>query len=502
MTEGIYLSYEGNGTIMTLTRDEILAVYAAGPEAVVALVEQLLARLAQQEEQIAQLTARVNVLEARLCKDSHNSSKPPASDGLAKKTRSLRQPSGRPSGGQPGHPGTTLRFSPCPDAVVVHTPDRCAGCGTALATVPESGREARQVHDLPPLRLVVTEHQALTKVCPHCQTSTAALFPAEITQPVQYGPGVKALAVYLQEYQLVPLARTQELLADLFGCSLCEGTLGNALATCCERLAPVEAAIKAAITGAAVAQFDETGVRVAGKTQWLHQAGTERWTYYAVHAKRGRAAMDAIGILPAFRGTGVHDGWGAYAGYECRHALCNAHHLRELTYVAEQTKQPWASAMIALLGEIKAAVGAAQAAGQGELPAAARAEFARRYAALVASGLAANPPPAPTGKRGRPKQSAAKNLLDRLDRQREQVLAFMNDFAVPFDNNLAERDLRMVKVRQKISGCFRAEAGAATFCRIRGYISTLRKQGIHVLAALQSVFAGQPRLPELPLQSS
>jgi len=484
--------------MLTLTRDEILAIYAAGPAAVVALVEQLLARLTQQEQQIAVLTARVNALEAHRRKDSHNSSKPPASDGLAKKTQSLRRPSGRPSGGQPGHPGTTLRFTPCPDAVVVHTPDTCAGCGAALAAVPESSQEARQVHDLPPLRLVVTEHQALTKVCPHCQTRTAARFPAGVTQPIQYGPGIRALAVYLHEYQLLPLARTQELLADLFGCSLCEGTLGNALATCFERLAPVEAAIQTALIGAPVVHFDETGARVAGKTQWLHQAGTERWTYYAVHPKRGRAAMDAIGILPRFRGTSVHDGWGAYAGYDCRHALCNAHHLRELIYVAEQTQQPWAPAMIALLREIKGAVATAQGAGQVALPAVQRAVFVDRYAALVAEGLAANPPPAPTGQRGRPKQSAAKNLLDRLDRRREQVLAFMDDFAVPFDNNLAERDLRMMKVRQKISGCFRTEGGAATFCRIRGYISTLRKQGEHVLTALQSLFVGQPRLPELP----
>src|SRR6266852_7747385 len=195
---------------MTLTRDEILAVYAAGPEAVVALVEQLLARLTQQEQQIAVLTARVSALEAHHRKDSHNSSKPPSSDGLAKKTQSQRKPSGRPSGGQPGHPGSTLRLTPHPDAVVVHTPATCAGCGAALAAVTESSRERRQVHELPPLRLVVTEHQALTKVCPHCQTPTPAPFPPGSTQPVQYGPGVKALAVYLQEYQLLPSARPQE----------------------------------------------------------------------------------------------------------------------------------------------------------------------------------------------------------------------------------------------------------------------------------------------------
>ena len=483
--------------MQTLTREEILAVYAAGPEAVVGLVEALLAQIARQDEQIAALAARVAVLEARLAKDSHNSGKPPASDGLAKRPKSLRVATGQKPGGQPGHPGATLRLAERPDHLVAHTPLACRGCGASLALVPVCHQERRQLHDLPPLRLVVTEHQAFAKTCPHCQTLTAAAFPAALTQPVQYGPGVKALAVYLQEYQLLPFARTHELLADLFGCSLSEGTLATALATAAARLAPVQEAIRAALTAAAVAQFDETGVRIGTRTQWLHQAGTERLTYYAVHPKRGKAAMAAIGILPAFTGTSVHDGWAAYAGYPCQHALCNAHHLRELTFVAEQTQQPWAGAMIALLLEIKAGVAVARDAGATQLTAAARADFAHRYAMLVTEGLAANPPPPPTGQRGRPKQSAAKNLLDRLDRQRGSVLAFMDDFAVPFDNNLAERDLRMVKVRQKISGCFRTEAGANAFCCLRGYISTLRKQGEHVLTALQTVFAGKPFLPQL-----
>lgn len=484
--------------MQTLTREEILAVYTRGPEAVVALVEALLTHIGRQDEQIAALTARVAVLEARLAKDSHNSSKPPASDGLAKRPKSLRVATGQPRGGQPGHPGATLRRADRPDRLQVHTPRACRGCGASLALVPACRQERRQLHDLPPLRLVVTEHQAFAKICPHCQTLTQAAFPAALPQPVQYGPGIKALAVYLQEYQLLPFARTHELLADLFGCSLSEGTLATVLSTAAARLAPVQEAIRAALTTAAVAQFDETGVRLGARTQWLHQAGTERLTFYAVHPKRGKAALEAIGILPGFTGTSVHDGWAAYAGYPCQHALCNAHHLRELTFVAEQTKQPWAGAMIALLLAIKAGVAAARAAGATELTAAARADFADRYAVLVSEGLAANPPPSPpAGQRGRPKQSAAKNLLDRLDRQRGSVLAFMDDFAVPFDNNLAERDLRMVKVRQKISGCFRTQAGADAFCCLRGYISTLRKQGEHVLTALQTVFTGKPFLPQL-----
>jgi transposase len=480
---------------MMLTREAILTVYAAGPDAVVALVEQLLAHIAHQDQQIVALTARVNALEARLGKDSHNSHKPPASDGLARKTRSQRKATGRPSGGQPGHPGTTLQPVAQPDQIVVHTPLTCGGCGALLTLVPESSRACRQVHDLPPLRLLVTEHQAVGKVCPHCQAQTRGAFPPTATQPVQYGPRLKAVAVYLQQYQLLPFARTQELLATLFGCSLSEGTLATAAAVCAARLEPIEAAIKAALTRATVAHFDETGVRIGSHLQWLHQAGTAGLTYYTVHPKRGKTATEAIGILPAFTGTSVHDGWPAYAGYPCRHALCNAHHLRELTFVAEQTQQPWATALIALLLEGKAAVAAAQAAGAGQLASACLEDLTARYAAWVTAGLAANPPPPSTGKRGRRKQSGAKNLLDRLDRHRDSVLAFLNDFAVPFDNNLAERDLRMVKVRQKVSGCFRTPTGAAAFCRIRGYISTLRKQGIDVVSALRSTFAGHPISP-------
>jgi transposase len=473
-----------------LTRDEILTVYAAGPEAVVALVEQL-------QAQLLALTTRVTALEAQRAKDSHNSSKPPASDGLARKTRSLRQPSGKKPGGQPGHPGTTLTWTPHPDVIVTHTPATCTQCGAALTGVPPSGSERRQVVDLPPLRLVVTEHQALLCVCPACRMPNQAPFPPEVNQPLQYGPGIKALAVYLLYYQLLPWERTAELLADLFGQAPGEGSLARFLATCYERLAPVEAAIREAIRAGPLAQMDETGVRIAGKTRWLHYAGNATLALYSWHAKRGREGIAAVGVLPEFAGTRVHDAWAPYLSYDGRYALCNAHLLRELTFVAEQTKQAWANALIALLLEIKGAVAQAGAAGATALPAAAREAFTARYAALVAQGLAENPAPPASGKRGRPKQSAAKNLLDRLERHREAVLAFMHDVMVPFDNNLAERDLRMLKVQQKISGGFRTAPGASHFCRIRGFVVTLRKQGSHVLSALQSVFAGSPQLPVL-----
>jgi transposase len=473
-----------------LTRDEILAVYAAGPEAVVALVEQL-------QGQLLALTERVAALEARLAKDSHNSHQPPASDGLARKTRSLRQKSGKKSGGQPGHPGSTLRWSEHPERIVTHAPDGCAQCGTPLAEAAERGSERRQVVDLPPLRLEVTEHRALQRVCPHCQATTQATFPPFVTQSVQYGPGIKALAVYLNQYQLLPWERASELLTDLFGHAPGEGSLATFLSTCFTRLEPIEAAIREAIRAAPVAQMDETGVRIAGKTRWLHYVGTATRALYTWHPKRGREAIEAVGVLPEFAGTRVHDAWAPYLSYGGAYALCNAHLLRELTFVAEQPQQRWASELIGALLAMKAAVEQAQAAGATALPEAERQAFAARYAALVSAGLAQNPAPATTGKRGRPKQSPAKNLLDRLDTHQGAVLAFLHDFAIPFDNNLAERDLRMVKVQQKISGGFRTPRGASQFCRIRGFIVTLRKQGSQVLTALQSVFADAPCLPAL-----
>jgi transposase len=473
-----------------LTRDEILAVYAAGPEAVVALVEQL-------QTQLLALTERVAALEARWAKDSHNSHQPPASDGLARKTRSLRQKSGKKPGGQPGHPGSTLRWSEHPDRVVTHAPDHCAQCGTPLAAGPETGCERRQVVDLPPLQLAVTEHRAQQRVCPQCRATTQAAFPPFVTQAVQYGPGIKALAVYLNQYQLLPWERAGELLADLFGHAPGEGSLATFLATCFARLEPIEAAIREAIRAAPVSQMDETGVRIAGKTRWLHYVGTATLALYAWHPKRGREGIEAVGVLPEFAGTRVHDAWAPYLSYGGAYGLCNAHLLRELTFLAEQTQQGWTRELISLLLEMKAVVEQAQAAGATALPEAERQALAARYAALVSAGSAQNPAPAVTGKRGRPKQSPAKNLLDRLEVHREAVLAFLHDFAVPFDNNLAERDLRMVKVQQKISGGFRTPTGASQFCRIRGFIVTLRKRGDHVLTALQSVFTDAPCLPAL-----
>jgi len=477
-----------------ISREEIRGIYAQGEEAVIALVEGLL-------EQITKLEGRIEVLENQGKKDSHNSSKPPSSDGFGKRTQSLRPKSKRPSGGQPGHPGSTLEWCESVDEIVVHPVVECANCGKSLVDELVCNWELRQVHDLPPLQLIVREHQAEEKCCPGCGVVNRAAFPSDVNSGVQYGATLKGLMVYLMEGQLLPSGRVCELLSDVLGCELSEATLYNARQQCYEQLAPVEQHLKGKMQAVAVGHFDETGMRVKGQLMWLHVACTEGLTYYFIHAKRGQVAMDAMDILPHFAGISVHDGLSSYAHYDCAHGLCNAHHLRELLFVVERYEQPWADKMMRLLVEIKTQVEVAKTSGLSALSPAQLAEFEQRYQQLIEQGLKANPPPPidpeMPKRRGRPKQSPPKNLLDRLGAHQTSVLAFMYNFQVPFDNNQAERDLRMMKLKQKISGGFRSLEGAQMFCRIRGYISTLRKQGINVLDALRQVFVGKPIFPTL-----
>jgi transposase len=476
----------------------MLDLTSASRAELLALIAALQAQVTELQAQNTRLAARVQTLEARLATDSHNSSQPPSSDGPGVKPqpKSLRTPSGRKPGGQPGHEGSTLRLVEVPDAVQVHAPAQCTACGRSLAAVPALRRERRQVVDLPPVQVRVLEHQAETKRCPDCGAEASGQFPAGVEAPAQYGPGVATLGAYLTQVQLLPLERTGEVLAEVFGCPLSERTLERAVATCHARLAAAEAAIKQGVIAARVAHFDETGLNVSGKGAWLHVASTPSLTFYALHRQRGRTAMEAIGVLPQFRGRAGHDGLASYWQYEqCAHALCNAHHLRELTFVEEQLGQAWAKDLQDVLRESKQAVDAARAQGLVSLSAAVKQEFARRYDAALAAGSLANPPPVPTGQRGRPKRGKAGSLVVRLGERKAATLAFLEDFAVPFDNNQAERDIRMTKVRQKISGCFRTTPGAERFCRIRGYISTLRKQGIPIFAALGQAMVGAPPLP-------
>lgn len=472
-----------------LSREAVEALYAQGPEAVYATLELLGQRIKQLEAEVKELQRRVN-------QDSHNSHKPPSSDGLRKKSRSPREKGQRPSGGQKGHPGHRLELVAEPDAIIAHEPGCCQGCGQALTEVAGAWLERRQVVELPVMRAYVTEHRRIEKACPSCQQPNVGCFPAEVKQTVQYGPRLRAALTYLHVAQLLPYERACEVLADLCGVSVSEGTLDNSLRRCADNLEPIEQAIVEALMTAEVLHQDETGLRVKGKTGWLHTTSTDTLTYYIYHPKRGRAALEEIGILPQFSGVSVHDSYASYLTYACPHALCHAHLQRELIALAE-SGESWAGELKQLFLDINKRVAACRLAGLTALPAEEHQDFRTRFDQWLAQGEACHPPPPGRGKRGRTKQSPARNLLDRLQAHTDAVLRFMDDFKVPFDNNLAERDLRMMKVKQKVSGCFRSQHGARTFCRIRGYLSTLRKQGLALLPALISLFQGSPLMPSL-----
>jgi len=485
--------------------DQALAICRTDPESAARMLYELSRELDALRKEVATLKAenaalrdRVQTLEEQVAKDSHNSHKPPSSDGLAKpKPKSLRPPSAKSTGGQPGHPGHTLRMVEQPDRTVRHAVERCADCGRSLGQQAPDHIERRQVFDLPEPKLEVTEPQAEVKTCP-CGRVNRAAFPPEAAAPVQYGPRVKSVGVYLGEYQLLPFDRLAEIMRDLFACdSFSEGTLANFKADCSRRLEPVEAAIRDLASSSSVAGFDETGVRATGSLHWLHTVSTRLLTWYYAHKRRGCEAMDAAGILSEYRGCAVHDFWKSYFDYGCDHALCNGHLLRELVFLWEEQSQKWAKAMIDHLLAIKAAVATAGAAGLSALPPSDQERLLKTYERIVQAGYAQNPVAPAHGpkRRGRRKQSKARNLLDRFRDHPDSILAFMRDFAIPFDNNQSERDLRMMKLRQKISGTFRSFEALVNFCRIRGYVSTARKNGVNALDALQRVFLGSPFVP-------
>ena len=483
------------------TREDIHTAYVQGEDAVVALIEGLF-------QGIHSFESRVRALEDQVAKNSRNSSKPPSTDGYHKPNpHNLRTSSGKQSGGQKGHPGSTLRQVKQPDHVIIHSLRVCSGCQTSLINIPVVEVKKRQVFDLPPVALEVTEHQTEMKRCPRCGTKSTAEFPAAVSQPTQYGPRLKSQLVYFNQYQLIPLERTQEMVFDLYGHCIGEGTIVTAGESAAATVAPVNEQIKQyLIEKSVVDHFDETGIRVTGALAWLHTTSTDTVTYYSVHGKRGTQAMNAIGILPFFRGIAVHDHWKSYFTYtNATHALCNAHHMRELAFIKEEYAQPWAGDMSTLLIEIKDAVACARISGSAYVEPRTIAAFSKRYDRIIDYGLQSNPSPslvtALTGerkkRRGRIKQSPAKNLLDRLKTYKQETLRFLYDFRVPFDNNQPERDIRMTKLKQKISGCFRSKANAQVFCLIRGYLSTVRKEGHRILDALESTFSSTPYVPAI-----
>lgn len=471
--------------------EEIIAAYEAGKEAVLTLFQDIYVVLAE----------RIQKLEDQLAKNSRNSGKPPSSDGFDKPApRSLRKRRRRKSGGQKGHAGHTLEMVKKPDHIKKYKVAQCAYCQKSLKRQKVERIEKRQVFDLPKVRMEVTEHQAQVKCCSGCGKETRAEFPKEVNQVVQYGTEAKSQMTYLNHEQHIPMKRTCDVFEEFYGHRPAEGTIYAAGAEVAQIVTPFTAAIKEHLAvWEAVIGNDETGMRIDGKLYWLHATCTSFLTYYAYHQKRGKVAMDAINILPRFKGRVVHDDWPSYFQYDFLHALCNAHHLRVLLFLQERYPQTWIEPLITLLLKIKQKVATAQRKNQTRLSERQKANYFAQYDKLIQQGLRANPPPNATsrkpGQRGRLKQSPARNLLWRLKEHKTAVLAFMVDSKVPFDNNQSERDLRMMKVKQKISGCFRSEEGAGIFCQIRSYLSTARKNGQMALAALRLAFMGTPYLP-------
>jgi transposase len=457
------------------------------------------ALIAQQAVRITELEALVQELRARLDQNSRNSSKPPSSDGYAKepanKKRSLRRKSHRKRGGQRGHQGHRLERREDPDRAVLHPVEVCECCGRDLSGEPIVESQSRQVFDLPEIRrLDCVEHWIQKRRC-ECGHLTGSSFPAAVSAPACYGPRIRALGIYLVCYQHLPVARAAAILSDWVRAPISVATLQAFVTQGADGLDGFLEEIRGQLQGADVAHFDETGARVDGALSWIHCASTDQLTLYTLHAKRGRDGIDAAGVLMGFEGTAVHDGWAPYRLYgKARHALCGAHHLRELLGAEEQGAS-WASAMSALLLDAKDAVEQAIAAGKDHLGARAMATIRECYRDVIALGYEQNPGLKPTQAGRRPKRTKAQNLLLRLDQHEREVLRFATDFRVPFDNNLCERDLRMVKLQQKISGCWRTREGAERFLAIRSYISTARKQGQRPAEVLTGLAGGQPWLP-------
>ena len=458
------------------TREQLIALAKQDPETIADLVLTLLDRIDALEQRIATLEL-----------NSRNSSKPPSSDKgnftNPPKPKSLREKSTKKPGGQLGHKGQTLEKSDKPDIIIEHklpSEIHCKGCSKLIDTHDVS-YQSRQVFDIPPITIQVTEHRSEQCQCPHCHTTNSADFPTNVTAPVQYGPRLQATCIYLNSYQLLPYKRLSQTFSDLFSIPLSQGTIANIIRSTGVKAGKAIQPIYNAIFNGKIMHCDETGCRVYAKSHWLHVASNSYHTYYHIDQKRGVEALENIGLLTRYQGTVIHDCLGAYNHYDqCKHGICDAHILRELIYAEEQLNQPWSTAMKELLLDSKGLIENDQIQISQEI----KTTINKRYREILEEGLKENPEPEKTGKRGRPKRSKALNLLLRLQKQHRGVLAFLNREGVPFDNNQAERDLRMMKTREKISGGFGSAARAKDFCNLRGIISTSLKQGRNTLQTL------------------
>ncbi|AQQ54839.1 IS66 family transposase [Planococcus lenghuensis] len=478
---------------MKLSPEEIKAISHSTPEEIEKVLTGLCTYIEKLETKIDQLETRVQDLERQLGTNSRNSSKPPSSDGF-RKPKSLRKPGGK-HGAPNGHKGHTLKMSATPDEVIVHEPEICTHCSYLLGEVPVHSCKKRQVLDLPVPRLIYTEHQAAAKRCPNCRHEEYGSFPQEVKAPVQYGDGVQAWTAYLNMYQHLPLERICQLFNDLTGHRPSEGTLLASLEKLSDRLEPHEQTIRVRLLDSPVVHADETGMSSDGRRNWLHLISNACWTLYHIHPKRGKEAFDDFGFLTAYKGTVVHDFWASYfnPAYKAAHALCGSHLIRECEGITEYDGHRWAAEMQTLLREALAVKKQATEAGR-PVPEESAGAIEFRYDEILENGAGewrVPPPPKNPGERGKHKKTKSANLAERFVLYKADILRFLRDGQVPFDNNQAERDVRMMKVKSKVSGPFRTEKGAIQFARIRGFISTVRKQGKNLLESLILVNQGR-----------
>jgi transposase len=449
--------------------------------------------LEQARAELAEARERIAGLEARLRQNPRNSSRPPSSEGLAKPApRSLRKKSGRKPGGQDGHKGTTLAQVARPDREIRHEPGCCGRCGAGLAGRPVTGVERRQVFDLEPVRAEVTEHRLIEREC-GCGHRTRATAPQGAEAPVQYGPRIAAVIVYLYAGQFLSKDRTAVALAELFGIPCSSGTVAALTARAAGRLDGFLAQVRQAIAAGEVAGFDETGFRVAGRLAWVHCARTGKYTLLVAHPKRGRQAIEAMGVLPSFTGVAVHDAWAPYDTYTTPdHQLCGAHALRELQAVTDAAAQGqwcWAAQAAEALTAMQELVRKAVSQGRHAVDPDALAGQVRLFRSAVLAGVSQ------TAARSGPLMKKHNALARRLRDRQDDYLRFTSDFRAPPDNNGTERDIRMAKLKQKVSGCLRTMTGARQFCAIRSYLSTAAKHGLSFFDALVKLTAGEPWMP-------
>jgi transposase len=457
--------------------------------------EELAALAVRQAEQIEQLKTEVADLRRQLGQNSRNSSKPPSSDSPFVKPapKSLRHNSGRKPGGQAGHRGSTLAQVADPNERLRREPGACSGCGADLTDAPEVGMERRQVFGLPPITVRVTEHQLIERCC-ECGATTCGTAPDGVTAPVQYGPRITAVILYLYVGQFLSKKRTARALAELFGTPVSEGTVATMTKRAADELGDFLGHIKDRVADAGVAGFDETGLQVAGKLHWVHCARTGKYTVITCHPKRGTQGIDDAGVLGRFRGVAVHNAWTPYDTYaNIEHQLCCAHALRELAGVADAAPSNadwcWASQATDALVAMQKLVAEAIAAGTGNVDADALDKQVQLYRSTAQIGITQTA--ARSSKVMKKHNSLARRLLDRQD----DYLRFTTNWRIPADNNGSERDIRMIKLRQKVSGCLRTLTGAKQFCAIRSYLSTAAKHGKHFFDTLVMLAEGQPWLP-------